>query len=186
MYMYMYMYTYICIYIYIYIGTYTYLRLRSALDPSRLHIIPGGFSPTLWVHHQQREDSHRAERKKWLRSSRHRLGGHGKLDRPLRYESINETWEWMPIWLIWKNNDAQPMDLGVSPFSNKPRCSTGRKLPSCQPRAAHFSSYSPFSTWKHVFVDIVNLPSQFPSLRKDLSLSDNRVPSMVNHHLVAY
>ena len=189
-------------YIYIY-----YVYIRSTLDAGNLqanrrHIISGSEVSVLqrnaelcWVHDQQREDSHTAERKKWLRSSRHHLGFAtwkdswedqttrdttfsrrktvGKTSFFTGLSDMGQIWKLGNVFQFgrfWKNNDAEPMNLGVSLFSTKPRCSTSHhgtfeftecgplyneltlwilRLPttSCQPRAAHFSSYSPFSTW---------------------------------------
>lgn len=124
---------------------------------------------------------------------------HGKPMAKPAFSRASQIWVSMKLGNVFqfgqfrKNNDAEPMNLGVSLFSTKPRCSTSHhgtfeftecgplytefilwilRLPttSCQPRAAHFSSYSPFSTW-------------FPSLGRFECL---RIvyPSMVNHHFV--
>ena len=112
-----------------------------------------------WGHHQQREDSHTAARKKWLRSSRHHLGQLDSRDsnwtpdheqnhifdhRLLR--SLNETWEcnvWKKKWWWILLYHASSIDFGGShiPLFVLPPDVYDSGRP-------HFSSYSPLSTWR--------------------------------------
>lgn len=124
-----------------------------------------------WAHHQQREDSHTAERKKWLPSSRHHLGlptwkdswedqttrDHFFEAKPLAkpaFSRASQIWVSMKLGNVFqfgqfrKNNDAEPMNLGVSLFSTKPRCSTSHhgtfEFTECGPLLL-LSSFSEFS-----------------------------------------